>query len=48
MAGFAELWQTNSMTRRVTPPVSGYTPEYVADYYYTQITSISNAFVNFT
>jgi len=40
-------WQTNNMTRRVTPPVSGYTPEYIADYYYSQVTTISNAFVDY-
>ena len=29
-------WQTSNMTRRVTPPVSGDTPQYIADYYYAQ------------
>ena len=41
------VWQTNSMTRRVTPPVSGDTPQYIADYYYAQVTGISNAFVDY-
>src|SRR5579859_1166573 len=41
------LWQTNTMTRRVTPPVSGYTPKYIADYYYAQVTGISNTFVDY-
>jgi len=41
------VWQTSNMVRRVSSPVSGYTPEYIADYYYTQITSISNAFVDY-
>ncbi|HTQ52490.1 MAG TPA: hypothetical protein VMJ12_17415, partial [Candidatus Acidoferrales bacterium] len=41
------VWQTSNMVRRVTPPVSGYTPEYIADYYYAQVTGISNAFVDY-
>ncbi len=40
-------WQTSNMTRRVTAPVSGYTPEYIADYYYDNVTGISNAFVDY-
>jgi|GEM_PF-311414 len=43
----AGAWQTNNMTRRVTPMVAGYTPEYIADYYYTQVIGISNAFVDY-
>jgi len=43
----AGAWQTNVMTRRVTPMVAGYSPEYIADYYYTQVIGISNAFVDY-
>ena len=40
-------WQASNMVRRVTPPVSGDTPEYIADYYYAQVTGISNTFVDY-
>jgi hypothetical protein len=40
-------WQTSNMTRRVASPVSGYTPQYIADYYYAQVTGVSNAFVDY-
>jgi len=40
-------WQTSPMTRRITPMVAGYTPEYIADYYYAQVTGISNTFVDY-
>lgn len=40
-------WQTNTMTRRVTPPVSGSTPQYIADYYYARVAGISNTFVDY-
>ncbi len=43
----AGAWQTTGMTKRVTPDSSGYTPQYMADYYYTQVTTISNAFVDY-
>ncbi len=43
----AGAWQTSNMVRRVTPPVSGDTPEYIADYYYAQVTGISNTFVDY-
>ena len=43
----AGAWQTSSMTRRVTPDSSGYTPQYIADYYYSQVTGITNAFVDY-
>jgi hypothetical protein len=43
----AGAWQTLSLTRRVATNSSGYTPEYQADYYYTQVTSVSNAFVDY-
>ena len=40
-------WQTSNMTRRVTPPVIGVTPQYIADYYYAKVSGISNAFVDY-
>jgi hypothetical protein len=40
-------WQTNDMTKRVVAPVTGVTPEYLADYYYSKVTSISNSFVDY-
>jgi hypothetical protein len=36
-----------NMTRRVTAPVSGETPEFIADYYYAKVSGISNAFVDY-
>ncbi len=39
-------WQTSNMTRRVTNAVS-VTPQYIADYYYTRVSGISNAFVDY-
>ena len=43
----AGAWQTLGMTRRGAADSSGYTPEYMADYYYAQVTTISNAFVDY-
>lgn len=43
----ADAWQTSNMTQRVTAPVSGGTPQYIADYYYTKVSGISNAFVDY-
>jgi hypothetical protein len=43
----AGAWQTTNMTQRITGDSSGYTPQYLADYYYSQVTSISNAFVDY-
>src|ERR1017187_1499622 len=43
----AGAWQTSNMTQRVTAPVSGETPQYIADYYYTRVSGISNAFVDY-
>ena len=40
-------WQTSNMVRRVTPPVSGATPQYIADYYYARVMGVSNAFVDY-
>jgi hypothetical protein len=35
------------MTHRISPDSSGSTPQYLADYYYSQVTTISNAFVDY-
>jgi hypothetical protein len=43
----AGAWQTSNMTQRVTAPVSGETPQYIADYYYARVTGVSNAFVDY-
>src|ERR1039458_7058936 len=43
----AGAWQTNAMTKRVVAPVTGVTPEYIADYYYSKVTGITNAFVDY-
>jgi hypothetical protein len=43
----AGAWQTTNMTQRVTPDSSGYTPQYIADYYYSKVTGISNVFVDY-
>jgi hypothetical protein len=43
----AGAWQTLNLTRRIATNSSGYSPEYSADYYYTQVTGISNAFVDY-
>jgi hypothetical protein len=40
-------WQTSNMVRRVTSPVSGATPQYIADYYYAKVIGVSNAFVDY-
>ena len=43
----AGAWQTSSMTQRVATDSSGYTPQYMADYYYSKVTGITNAFVDY-
>jgi len=43
----AGTWQTSNMTQRVTAPVSGETPQYIADYYYAKVSGVSNAFVDY-
>jgi hypothetical protein len=40
-------WQTTNMTQRIAPDSSGYTPQYIADYYYAKLSGISNAFVDY-
>jgi hypothetical protein len=43
----AGAWQTSAMTKRIVAPVTGVTPEYIADYYYAKVTGISNVFVDY-
>ena len=45
--GLAGAWQTNTMTLRVTPNSGGYTPEYMADYYYYKVTGMSNCYADY-
>jgi len=40
-------WQGIPMNQRVAANSSGYTPKYQADYYYSYVTGISNAFVDY-
>jgi len=43
----AGAWQTTAMTQRITPDSSGFTPQYIADYYYSKVTGISNAYCDY-
>jgi hypothetical protein len=45
----AGAWQISSMTKRVVAPSADLDviPQYMADYYYTQVTGITNAFVDY-
>jgi Starch/carbohydrate-binding module (family 53)/Glycosyl hydrolase family 57 len=43
----ADAWSQTNMTLRVTGNSSGYTPQYMADYYYSKVTGISNAFCDY-
>ena len=43
----AGAWQTSNMTQRVVAPVTGVTPQFIADYYYAKVGGISNAFVDY-
>jgi hypothetical protein len=43
----AGAWQTSNMTHRVVAPVIGVTPQYIADYYYSKVTGVSNTFVDY-
>ncbi len=40
-------WQATNMTRRIAADSSGFTPQYIADYYYAKVSGISNAFVDY-
>ncbi len=43
----AGAWQTSPMTARIVAPVTGVTPQFIADYYYVKVTGVSNAFVDY-
>ncbi len=45
--GLTGAWQTNGMTYRFVAPIIGANPQYLADYFYSKVTSISNAFVDY-
>ena len=40
-------WITSNLTLRVVAPTLGVTPQYIADYYYTKVTGITNAYVDY-
>jgi hypothetical protein len=40
-------WQTSNMAQRVVAPVIGITPQYIADYYHSRVSGISNSFVDY-
>ena len=40
-------WITSNMTLRIVAPTVGMTPQYIADYYYSKVTGISNAYVDY-
>jgi hypothetical protein len=43
----AGAWNSLPMTRRIVTPVTGVTPQYVADYYYSKVIGVSNAYVDY-
>jgi hypothetical protein len=43
----AGLWLTSNLTKRVVAPVLGVTPQYLADYYYTKVSGITNSYVDY-
>jgi hypothetical protein len=43
----AGTWQATNMTQRIAADSSGYTPQYMADYYYAKVTGITNSFVDY-
>lgn len=45
--GLTGAWQTNGMTYRFVAPIIGANPQYLADYFYSKVTGISNAFVDY-
>ncbi len=40
-------WVSQSMTKRVVTPVLSASPEYIADYYYTKVTGLSDTYVDY-
>jgi hypothetical protein len=43
----AGAWQATRMTQRIAADSSGYTLQYMADYYYTKVSGITNSFVDY-
>jgi hypothetical protein len=43
----AGAWQSLVMTQRIVAPVTGVTPQFIADYYVTKVTGVSNAFMDY-
>jgi len=43
----AGAWLATNMTQRSAANSSGYSPQYMADYYYSKVTGITNAFVDY-
>ena len=43
----AGVWQASNMTQRVVAPVTGVTPQFIADYYYAKVSGVSNVFVDY-
>jgi hypothetical protein len=43
----AGAWQATNMTQRIAADSSGYTPQYMADYYYAKVSGITNSFVDY-
>jgi hypothetical protein len=40
-------WLSSNMTQRVTAPVTGVSPEHIADYYHTRIAGVTNSYVDY-
>jgi hypothetical protein len=40
-------WNTIDMTKRIAAPVIGTTPQFIADYYYAELTRLSDTFVDY-
>jgi Starch/carbohydrate-binding module (family 53)/Glycosyl hydrolase family 57 len=43
----AGAWLATNMTQRIATNSSGYSPQYMADYYYSKVIGITNAFVDY-
>jgi hypothetical protein len=41
------IWLTSNMTRRVVAPVLSASPQYIADYYYSKVTGLTNTYVDY-
>jgi hypothetical protein len=40
-------WLTSNLTQRIVPPVIGVIPQYIADYYYSKVAGITNAYLDY-